>query len=66
MVRHGPRRRTDAGSFAAVYFGLLDPLVQCLRCAADLRCYRSNRRPARGMLALVVQNHPNRTGPDFR
>ena len=39
--------------------------MQCLRRTADLRCDRNNRRPARGMLALVVQNHPHRSGPDF-
>src|SRR3979411_1374310 len=58
--------RWHAGSFAAVDLGLLHPFMQCLRRTADLRCDRNNRRPARGMFAPMVQNHPHRTGPDFR
>jgi hypothetical protein len=32
-----------------------------MRRAADLGRNRCHRRPARGVLARVIQNHPNRT-----
>jgi hypothetical protein len=34
--------------------------------AADLLGNRVDRRPLRGVLALVVQDHPNRPGTDLR
>jgi hypothetical protein len=40
--------------------------VQRLRGAADLGRNRCHRRPARRVLAGVIQNHPNRTVPDLR
>jgi len=43
-------------------------LLPCQRLAraADLSRDRGDRRPLRGMLALVVQNHPHRAGTDLR
>ena len=42
------------------------PVAQCLARAADLLGNRVDRRPLRGVLALVVQNHPNRASTDLR
>ena len=58
------RRRTRPD--AAVALRLLHPLVQRLRRAADLARNRDDRRPARRMLALVIQHHPHRAGADLR
>ena len=55
-----------AGPLAAVDLGLLHPLVQRLRRAADLGRDRRDRRPARGMLAFVIQHHPHRAVADLR
>src|ERR1700756_439563 len=49
-----------------VTFGLPHPVAQCLARAADLLGNRVDRRPLRGVLALVVQDHPNRAGTDLR
>src|SRR5690606_4005984 len=43
----------DAGALAAVDFGLLDPVVQRLRGAADLRRNRHDRLPARRVLTSL-------------
>src|SRR6202166_389548 len=48
-----------------VALGLLHPLMQRLRRAADLGGDRRDRRPARGMLAFVIQNHSHRAGADL-
>src|SRR5690606_31680729 len=56
----------DAGALAAVDFGLLDPVVQRLRGAADLRRNRHDRLPARRVLTLVVENQPHRALAHFR
>ena len=50
------RRRT--GRAPAVALGLLQPLVERLPGAADLRRDRDDRRPTRRVLPLVIQNHP--------
>src|SRR5690606_11565644 len=47
-------------------FGLLDPVVQRLRGAADLRRNRHDRLPARRVLTLVVENQPHRALAHFR
>jgi hypothetical protein len=55
----------NAGPLSAVDLGFPDPVMQRLRRAADLGRNRGYRRPARRVLAGVIQNHPNRTGPDL-
>ncbi|MGY4281239.1 transposase [Bradyrhizobium sp. LM2.7] len=59
------RAEVEVRFTARIHFGLLDPVMQRLRRAADLGRDRCHRRPARAMLARVIQNHPNRTGPDL-
>lgn len=54
------------GPLAAVDLRLLDPLEQSLGNAADLLRDRHDGRPARRMVALVVQHHAHRTGADLR
>src|SRR3546814_4147744 len=55
----------NAGTLAAVHLGLLHP-VKRLRHAANLLRDRHHRRPSRGMISLVVENHPYRGLADFR
>jgi hypothetical protein len=50
---------------ALVTLGLPHPVAQCLARAADLLGNRVDRRPLRGVLCLVVQDHPNRAGTDL-
>src|SRR4051794_40948482 len=50
---------------ALVRLGLPHPVTQRLARAADLLGNRAERRPLRGVLALVVQHHPNRAGTDL-
>ena len=50
----------DAAAIPAINLGFLDPLVQCLRRATDLRGNRQDRRPAALMLPGIVQNQANR------
>src|SRR5206468_9198881 len=50
---------------ALVRLGLPHPVTQCLARAADLLGNRADRRPLRDVLALVVQDHPNRAGTDL-
>src|SRR3954469_17189710 len=50
---------------ALVRLGLPHPVTQCLARAADLLGNRADRCPLRGVLALVVQDHPNRAGTDL-
>src|SRR3984885_2708056 len=52
--------RGNTGAHTTVALGLLHPLMQRLRRAADLGGDRRDRRPARGMLAFVIQNHSHR------
>src|SRR5229473_3047148 len=58
------RRRT--GPQALVTLSLPHPVAQCLARAADLLGNRVDRRPLRGVLCLVVQDHPNRAGTNLR
>ena len=46
--------------------GLLHPLMQRLRNAADLLCDRYHRRPAGGVIALVICHHPHHPLANFR
>ena len=55
----------EAGPLPAVDFRLLAPLVQRLQRAADLGRDRRHSRPARRMLARVIQYHPDRAGPNL-
>jgi hypothetical protein len=57
--------RGNTGAHTTVALGLLHPLMQRLRRAADLGGDRRDRRPARGMLAFVIQNHSHRAGADL-
>jgi len=50
---------------AAVDLGPLDPLIERVRCASDLRRDRHDRLPTRPMLAFVVQDHPYGTLAHF-
>ena len=56
----------DAVALANVNLDLLDPLIQSLRRATNLRRNRQDRRPTALMLPGVVQNHANGTLADFR
>src|SRR4029079_18361313 len=51
----------DTGLAAAVDVGLLDPLIERLRRAADLGRNRHDRRPLRGVLAAMLDHHPDGT-----
>ena len=55
----------NAGPLPAIDLGLLDPVMQRLRRAADLGRDRRHCRPTRRVFAGVIQNHPNRSGPDL-
>ena len=57
--------RRNTGRATTVAIRLLHPLMQRLRRAADLRRNRAYRRPARSVLAFVIQNQPHRTGADL-
>src|ERR1700733_535052 len=54
--------RGNTRAHTTVALGLLHPLMQRLRRAADLGGDRRDRSPARGMLAFVIQNHSHRAG----
>jgi hypothetical protein len=56
----------NAGPLPAVNLGLLDPVMQRLRCTADLARNRGHRRPARPMLARVIQKPSESRGPGPR
>src|SRR3954469_17369230 len=58
--------RGRAGAPALVALGLANPVAQRLRRAADLGGNRADRGRLRGVLALVVEHHPDRTGTDLR
>ena len=58
--------RRHASPHAAVALGLLHPLIQRLRRAADLGRDRDDRRPARRHARFVIQHHPHRAGADLR
>jgi transposase len=49
-----------------VNLGLLDPIVQGLQRAADLRRNRHDRLPPRSVLTLIVEDQPHRTFAHFR
>ncbi|EIE49036.1 hypothetical protein C357_21047, partial [Citreicella sp. 357] len=48
----------NASAPAAVDLGVLDPVVQPVRRAADLRRNRRDRLPASAMSPFTVENHP--------
>lgn len=52
--------RCWTGALALITLGLPNPVPQRLGIAADLRRDRTDRRPLRGMLAFVLEHHPNR------
>src|SRR3954452_13803018 len=58
--------RGRAGAPALIALGLANPAAQGLRRAADLGRDRADRSRLRGVLALVVEQHPDRTGTDLR
>ena len=62
----GGHIRGQAKLAPAVSLGLADPLMQCLRRAADLARNRHQRRPTRRMFMLVIQNHPHSAGSHLR
>src|SRR3546814_408499 len=51
----------DTRPLAAVDFSLLYPLMQRRRRAANLLGNRYHRRPARWIIPLVIQHHPDRS-----
>ena len=56
----------DVKSFSDIVDpSLLHPVTQRPGRAADLRGYRTHRRPAGLMFTLMFQNHPDRAGTDF-
>ena len=57
FARHVRRRPGPCPLSRSAFF---DPVVQRLRRAADLRRNRHDRRPLRGMIALVIDHHPHR------
>ena len=61
-----PLVRCSTRPDALVMLGLPHLVAQCLARAADLPGNRVDRRPLRGVLALVVQDHPNRAGTNLR
>jgi hypothetical protein len=56
----------NADPLPTVDLGLLDSVIESLRCAADLGRNRCHHRSARRRLAGVIQSNPNRTVPDLR
>ena len=58
--------RCRTGPDALVTLSLPHPVTQCLARAADLLGNRVDRRPLRGVLGLVVQDHPNCAGAHLR
>ena len=57
--------RWNAGALTLVTLSLLHPLVQGLRHATNLLCDRHHSRPSRGMIPLMIENHPHRTVANF-
>ena len=55
----------NAAAYAVVDLSSLDPLIERLSRAADLRSNRSHRRPPRGMILLMLENQPNGACPHF-
>ena len=55
----------NAAAHTVVDVSFLDPLIERLSRAADLRSNRSHRRPPRGMILLVLENQPNRAWAHF-
>src|SRR3954454_10812484 len=58
--------RGRAGAPALIALGLANPAAQSLGRAADLGGNRADHGRLGGMLALVVEHHPDRTGADLR
>src|SRR4051812_46642363 len=58
--------RGRAGAPALIALSLANPAAQRLRRAADLGGNRADRGRLGGVLALVVEHHPDRTGTDLR
>ena len=58
--------RSCSSVVALALVALSLPAPQRLRRAADLRRDRADRRPLRGVLAFVIEHHPNRAFADFR
>lgn len=55
----------QALALAGIDFLSLDLIVQGLRHAANLGCYRLNGRPQRGVFASVLLHHAHGALPDF-
>lgn len=55
----------DTAALAAVDLGLLHPLMQRLRNAADLLGNRYHGRPPGRVIPLVIKNHPHQSLADF-
>ena len=51
--------RADAIAHAFIHFVLSNPVVECLRHAADLGCNRFDGGPPGGILASVFEDHTN-------
>src|SRR3954468_14779113 len=58
--------RGRTGAPALIALGLANPVAQRLRRAADLGGNRADRGRLGGVLALVVEHHPDRTVADLR
>ena len=54
------------GPDTLVALGLSEPIAERLARAANLGRDRVNGCPLQGMLALVLEDHPHRTGADLR
>src|SRR3954463_16122595 len=59
-------RRGRTGAPALIALSLANPAAQRFRRAADLGGNRADRGRLRGVLALVVEHHPDRAGADLR
>lgn len=55
-----------AGPLAGIDLCFPDPIMQCLRNAANLPRNRLDRRPARGMLVFMVEQQPDGSLAHFR
>src|SRR5918993_790604 len=58
--------RGRTGAPALIALSLANPAAQGLRRTTDLGGNRADRGRLRGVLALVVEHHPDRTGADLR
>jgi transposase InsO family protein len=62
-LHFGSHVRSQTRLVPAVDLGLLHPLIECLRRAADLGRDRHHRCPVRHVIAFVIPDHP--TGSAF-